>query len=363
MRYWIVPSSNSIFRIDDAIKNQGGMADWRTEKFAKGDIVFIYKTAPEKCIRYKMEVSEINIDLEDTLNQEEYWTDKELYYNGITAKNARLKIIEEYSPETFSLQNLHNHGYQGNPQSVKECKKGELLDYLLKSNPTDEEEIYDVDYPDDVDDMYEGALMKVRVNKYERSQKARKECVEKKGYRCWACGKDLEEMYGEIGKGFIHIHHLTPISTIGKEYKLNVETDLVPVCPNCHYMLHRKNPPYTIEELKAFIQHQDRNNVRQSTSAKATKLTEILPGTPIRIFIHNLMTLEQGTSINHVVSECSKNFHEEYSAMSFYDWNNLISNYIKNTTKKYDLKNSDKFRYKLPEGFLMMAAEDIDSEK
>ena len=42
---------------------------------------------------------------------------------------------------------------------------------------------------------------------------------------------------------------------IGKEYQLNVDKDLVPVCPNCHYMLHRKDPPYTIEELKSMLQN------------------------------------------------------------------------------------------------------------
>ena len=61
---------------------------------------------------------------------------------------------------------------------------------------------------------------------------------------------DFEQTYGEIGKGFIHVHHLTPVSSIGKEYRLNPQTDLVPVCPNCHNMLHRKEPPYTIAELQ-----------------------------------------------------------------------------------------------------------------
>ena len=44
----------------------------------------------------------------------------------------------------------------------------------------------------------------------------------------------FEDKYGEMGVGFIHIHHIVPISAIGKEYKINYKTDLVPVCPNCH---------------------------------------------------------------------------------------------------------------------------------
>lgn len=65
---------------------------------------------------------------------------------------------------------------------------------------------------------------------------------------------DFEAAYGEVGKGFIHVHHVVPISSIGKEYELDVEKDLVPVCPNCHYMLHRKDPPYTVEEMKKMRQ-------------------------------------------------------------------------------------------------------------
>jgi len=60
---------------------------------------------------------------------------------------------------------------------------------------------------------------------------------------------------GEIGNEFIHVHHLTPIHKIGKEYKVDYKNDLIPVCPNCHSMLHRKfngNEP-TIDELKKMI--------------------------------------------------------------------------------------------------------------
>jgi len=40
------------------------------------------------------------------------------------------------------------------------------------------------------------------------------------------------------------------ISSISKGYEVDPENDLVPVCPNCHAMLHRHDPPYTVAELK-----------------------------------------------------------------------------------------------------------------
>ncbi|WP_342370343.1 HNH endonuclease [Shewanella algae] len=73
------------------------------------------------------------------------------------------------------------------------------------------------------------------------------------GVNCIVCDFNFEEMYGPLGTGFIHIHHLIDLSEIGSEYSLNVETDLVPVCPNCHAMLHKTKPAMKPEELKEHL--------------------------------------------------------------------------------------------------------------
>jgi 5-methylcytosine-specific restriction protein A len=110
-------------------------------------------------------------------------------------------------------------------------------------------------YPDEVNEneLKEGHASQVLVNRYERNAEARKKCIELKGCLCAVCGMDFEKEYGEIGRGFIHVHHIVPLSSIGEDYVINYEKDLVPVCPNCHAMLHRKNPPYTIDVLKELI--------------------------------------------------------------------------------------------------------------
>jgi len=108
-------------------------------------------------------------------------------------------------------------------------------------------------YPDEVTENevhYEGAVKQTVVNRYERDTKARDKCIEHYGLKCQVCSFDFEDVYGELGAGFIHVHHLTPISEIGEEYKLDPIKDLRPVCPNCHAMLHKKNPPLSIEQLK-----------------------------------------------------------------------------------------------------------------
>lgn len=96
----------------------------------------------------------------------------------------------------------------------------------------------------------EGNLYQVVCNKYERNPINREICLAKKGYACCICSFDFEKIYGEIGKKFIHVHHIVPVSQIGPNYLINPEVDLIPICPNCHAMLHRKNPPYLPDELK-----------------------------------------------------------------------------------------------------------------
>ena len=108
-------------------------------------------------------------------------------------------------------------------------------------------------YPDDIDDSItysEGKAKKVLVNSYERNPHARKKCIEHYGLNCQVCDFNFEDKFGELGRNFIHVHHIVDISTIGNKYSVDPITDLVPVCPNCHAMLHKKKPAYSVEELK-----------------------------------------------------------------------------------------------------------------
>jgi hypothetical protein len=106
----------------------------------------------------------------------------------------------------------------------------------------------------DFDAKEEGHKVKISVNKYERDPKNRKSCIKHYGPICSACGFDFSVAYGEIGNGYIHVHHLTPLSAHdGKALRIDPIKDLRPVCPNCHEMLHRVNPPYSIEQLKRFL--------------------------------------------------------------------------------------------------------------
>lgn len=105
----------------------------------------------------------------------------------------------------------------------------------------------------------EGSQKSVIVNRYERDNKARHICLSIHGYECKACNINLESIYGPIAKQFIHVHHRTPISEVGPKYEVDPVVDLVPLCPNCHSIVHRKNPPLTVEQLRELLKSRKRS--------------------------------------------------------------------------------------------------------
>jgi len=131
--------------------------------------------------------------------------------------------------------------------------KPELKEALEYLNLTGEEK-YSEELPKSyIEILQEGIKKRITINAYERNPKVRQICIENWKAICSVCSFDFEKVYGELGKGFIHVHHLVPISEIGKNYQVNPINDLRPVCPNCHAMLHKKNPPFSIDELKSII--------------------------------------------------------------------------------------------------------------
>ncbi len=124
-------------------------------------------------------------------------------------------------------------------------------------------------FPDQFDDEphFEGAVSTVTVNRYERDPGARRKCVAHYGTACQVCGVDFGDRYGEIGEGFIHVHHLVPLSQIRQGYQVDPVRDLRPVCPNCHAMLHQRRPePFGVEELKGILKSESGRTVAKCGS-------------------------------------------------------------------------------------------------
>jgi 5-methylcytosine-specific restriction protein A len=104
-----------------------------------------------------------------------------------------------------------------------------------------------------VSGLPEGAKLRIEVNRYERSPVNRAACIEHYGLKCQCCGFDFQSEYGSLGEGYIEVHHCTPVSRLGPGYLVDPVEDLIPLCANCHAVVHRVDPPLTVQQLKALI--------------------------------------------------------------------------------------------------------------
>lgn len=105
--------------------------------------------------------------------------------------------------------------------------------------------------------LIEGASSTVSVNSYERNPLARQKCLDHHGYACGVCAFSFEEHYGRIGRRYIHVHHVVPLAEIKQEYVVDPVKDLVPICPNCHAMIHSTRPALRIEQLRTYLQDRE----------------------------------------------------------------------------------------------------------
>lgn len=101
----------------------------------------------------------------------------------------------------------------------------------------------------------EGAQLTILGDRYERNRAARARCIAEHGARCAICGFDFGAVYGDDYSGKIEVHHIVPLSKIREEHVVDPVKDLIPVCPNCHLILHSKGDGdvFTPDEVRAMI--------------------------------------------------------------------------------------------------------------
>ncbi len=158
------------------------------------------------------------------------------------AKSFRQTIqrkMEDYCPQA--------EGFNQAKKEAKFLRVGHGLyrlavGYQHKEFPAIEEVTADMLYT-------EGATRTITVNYYERNPAARVACISHYGIKCTACGFDFEAVYGELGRSFIHVHHIIPLSEVKATYAVDPIRDLRPVCANCHAIIHRSTPALAIEDV------------------------------------------------------------------------------------------------------------------
>lgn len=111
----------------------------------------------------------------------------------------------------------------------------------------------------------EGARRRVSAKVYKRSRRLRDASIEHYSedgsIKCEACGFDFAEQYGEVGEGFIEMHHKKPLFQYGEqatsEFIKEAIKNLAPLCSNCHRMVHRdRTSPLTVSKLQSVVQSQ-----------------------------------------------------------------------------------------------------------
>jgi len=210
------------------------------------DIVFIYNTKKNATQKYPQGVYLVCKIIENINEDNEIKLEviKDLRNNPIKPEEFGFQKIMQKIDKLSQNGTYYKFEEEDNPQELYNLIMNFETDNLLPEQLDDE----------DIKKLTEGAKKQIVVNAHERNPKAREECIKKYGLSCTVCGFNFEEVYGNIGKGFIHVHHLREISTIGQSYEVDPIKDLRPVCPNCHAMLHRrKTPVYSIEEMKEII--------------------------------------------------------------------------------------------------------------
>lgn len=192
----------------------------------------IFKTLAAKSLELYGDLTmEINRVIVNPLEPECWEKD----WNYLYIKLLKMPII----PEELTVEEIEN---------VIVGISGNLLSLVLSLLPLEESAL-----DESIVGLPEGSLTRIEVNRYERSSFNRQACIKIQGCFCKVCGFNFEEIYGLLGQGFIHVHHIVPVSQMSPDYEVNPGTDLVPVCPNCHAMLHKRNPPFTVEELKSIL--------------------------------------------------------------------------------------------------------------
>ncbi|WP_397539817.1 HNH endonuclease [Rummeliibacillus pycnus] len=252
-RIWLVPANPNEYDIESAFPRYDTL-DWkRSYNYENGDILYIYVSGNIKKVRYKVEVVEGLVRTNDVKYNKKFWMDEQKFEQSKEWGRTRIRLVDEVDTPELSLAHLREHGLKGNIQGSMKLTTGILLDYIMSFFERDLTNGY---YPDEVPEtLEEGKRKSVMVNVYERNPFARKQCIDHYGIQCQVCNMDFEKTYGEVGKDFIHVHHIKPLHEIKQGYIVDPIKDLIPVCPNCHSMLHRKeNGVYlSIEQLRKRI--------------------------------------------------------------------------------------------------------------
>lgn len=245
-----VYTKNDIYKLLD-VPNESQKGSWDTGYRSYNGEIFIF--------------TNIGTAGRTGINHGNYWLNNSLVWFGKSTSHIQQNLIKMMISDEVNVhiffRNNSRKGFiykgLGRAISFEGSKPIKIIWSFINPSNKPSQQIQPIEGIDEIHESFkEGTLRKVEVNIYKRSLAARQKCIDLKGCFCCVCGFNFEETYGAIGQDFIHIHHINQLSEISGEYMANPETDLVPVCPNCHAMIHIQTPSLSILQLKALINHE-----------------------------------------------------------------------------------------------------------
>jgi len=167
----------------------------------------------------------------------------ENYKSEKSFRNTIQSLIEDYCPQSTR--------FNSKKREAKFIRIGH--DLYRHAGKSGQNEFLAIEEVENTHELLEGTIKTIWVNAFERNLVARKKCLDHYGYACIVCGFDFEKTYGESGKAFIHVHHLRPLSEIRDSYEVDPIMDLVPLCANCHAIVHRTSEVMPLERLREIL--------------------------------------------------------------------------------------------------------------
>ena len=265
MANWLVTVNYNEFDLEKAFDTLPTIF-WKNSSTLEGkglqvnDMVYVYVTKPISKVMYQFKVIAHADKSEYPVAQKVFWKDKTQL--GSIKEYAVFEKLQKVDKATLSfdyfLQQklISDAPIQGRRTDRDKAPNDPIrifLDHIVNEFGND---ALETNYPDEANveskTFPEGAKQTVQVNRYERNPEARAKCIEFHKARCKVCEMSFDETYGIFAKDFIHVHHIKPLSEINEEYEVDPINDLIPVCPNCHAMLHRQENgiPMTVDRLK-----------------------------------------------------------------------------------------------------------------
>lgn len=174
----------------------------------------------------------------------------EVWNRRYAAQITNVQLLDAFVPLAALREEMPKFGWARYPRSYVTLSPAESsqIDTLIESTDS----LYsDFEADSGIGTYVEGAVKIVHANAFERSLAARKAAIRHHGSTCAICSFDFEEHFGPAFRGFIHIHHIKPLNEIDEEYRVDPKTDLIPVCPNCHAVIHSRRQAFTLDEVRA----------------------------------------------------------------------------------------------------------------